>query len=1060
MHKKKSTLCVYITLLLLGIFNSIAAAQIVEPATNLSPQTGDATTVHSPKSLAETETDSQTETVGSDHTFAQGEHTPRAQGETDLPSQEIEPGTAPTSKTTPVRSLQSVGEIDHIPRTLKEAGWLPQTTKPATVSTDSSEAHAPSLIPETSSLSLQVTQLEQEQTAPTAEPSSPPEPAQTEPDSPPPEQFIFTPRAGLRYTGEGAGFGGFTSVEGFFPLSQKPGRNLTYSDLRLHIFNNGTLGGNATVGHRIYLPASKLTVGGYISYDNRDTENSFFNQIGAGLEALSESWDFRLNGYFPVGDNRSFVNKTLADTPRFSQNVLLLDFNQKFEAAMTGFDLEAGGVIPIAQAGYVRPFAGTYYYNAEGSEGAWGIRGGLSYYSDYLQASVAVQDDRIFDTQVVFKVGINFPSSAPRSRVKPPTALARMGESVVRQAAITVEDQEIRSQETALNPATGQPWFFQHVALGNSGGNGTFESPFGTVENGLNATRSDGNDIVYVQPGTNPGINGFTIRDRVQVLSTGPGQPLDTEQLGNIQLPLSGAGVLPEVTGSVTLGNDTTISGFAFNNSPEDSIQGRNLSNVTIRDNRITDPVRGGINLRNVTGDVSITGNTVSHSRGIPSEMVTFDTNGVPQRESCGGLCNLTTPFNADLGISGGSSGIRLFNDSGDVNLTISRNTVSNAVSSGIFVGSADTAQVSANVTDNTANQNQGSGIFLVAVNNAQLTATIANNSANNNQGRIFNESGIRFATFDNAKGTATLNNNTINGNLGNGIFFGINDNSEATGTLTNNTANDNTGDGIFFGSRVTSRATGVISGNTTIGNRANPDVIPSSFPTGHGIFFGAQESAQMTATVTNNTANSNQQSGIFFLVANNGRGTATITNNIVNDNQASGIQVDVGIIPGGPPGPPPPPVGTVQGVLTVADNMVSGNLGIGPPGMEGAGITILSFNNATFQVAVERNMITNNASAPGALGGLSLLSLDNSQLLAGVRFNTLTNNTVIPAFSAQSVPPSKLCLQLSSNTSDTGFGLIRVSPASTFQADTAGNTGPIIVPVVPVAPLGDCVVP
>ena len=540
MHKKKSTLCVYITLLQLGIFNSIAAAQIVEPATNLSLQLEEATTVPSPEAL----------------------HSP-----------------------------QTVAEVDPTPHTLKEANWLSQTTKPATVSTDSSEAHAPSLIPETSSPSLQVTELSQEQTSPTAEPSSPPEPAQPEPDSPPPEQFIFTPRAGLRYTGEGAGFEGFTSVEGFFPLAQTPGRNLTYSDLRLHIFNNGSLGGNATLGHRIYLPASGLTVGGYISYDNRDTGNTFFNQIGVGLEALSESWDVRLNGYLPIGDNRSLVNTAVAGTSRFSQNVLLLDFNKQFEAAMTGFDLEAGGVLPIAQAGYLRPFAGTYYYNAEGSEGAWGIRGGLSYYGDYLQASVAVQDDRIFDTQVVFKVGINFPGSVPRSRVKPPSALARMGESVVRQAAIAVEDQKIRSQETALNPATGQQWFFQHVALGNSGGNGTFESPFGTVENGLNATRSDGNDIVYVQPGTNPGIPGFTIRDRVQVLSTGSGQPLDTEQLGNIQLPLSGAGVLPEVIESVTLGNDTTISGFAFNNSPEDSIRGTNLSNVTIRDNRITNPV-------------------------------------------------------------------------------------------------------------------------------------------------------------------------------------------------------------------------------------------------------------------------------------------------------------------------------------------------------------------------------------------------------------------------------------------------------------------------------------
>ncbi len=1055
MHKKKSTLCVYITLLLLGIFNSIAAAQTVESVTNPSPQTGDATTVYSPESLAVIETDSQTETVGSGHTFAQGEHTPRAQGETDLPSQEIEPGTAPTSKTNPVRSLQSVGEIDHIPRTLKEAGWLSQTTKPATVSTDTSEAHAPSLIPETSSPSLQVTQLSQEQTAPTAEPSSPPPPAQTEPDSPPPEQFIFTPRAGLRYTSEGAGFGGFTSVEGFFPLSQKPGRNLTYSDLRLHIFNNGTLGGNATVGHRIYLPASKLTVGGYISYDNRDTENSFFNQIGAGLEALSESWDFRLNGYFPVGDNRSLVNKTLADTPRFSQNVLLLDFNQQFEAAMTGFDLEAGGVIPISQAGYVRPFAGTYYYNAEGSEGAWGIRGGLSYYSDYLQASVAVQDDRIFDTQVVFKVGINFPSSAPRSRVKPPTALARMGESVVRQAAITVEDQKIRSQETALNPATGQPWFFQHVALGNSGGNGTFESPFGTVENGLSATRSDGNDIVYVQPGTNPGIPSFTIRDRVQVLSTGPGQPLDTEQLGNIQLPLSGAGVLPEVTGSVTLGNDTTISGFAINSPPGSGIQGTNLSNVTIRDNTITNSTQEAIRLIEVTDNVAITDNTVSFG-SIPPETITFElVDGVttPVRDSCGGTCFTADPYPADLKNAGGSgNGIRIFNSTGATNLRLNGNRVSNAVSNGILIGGGGNAQITATVTNNTSNNNQGSGLFLPFTGSSRLIATIANNTINGNQGRIVNESGIRFAGFDNAQMEGTLTNNTAIGNVGMGLFFAMNGNSQAVGTLTNNTTIGNLGNGIFIGARANALATAVVSGNTANENAFNPNVIPGGFPTGRGIFAGAQEGGQVTVTIADNTANGNQRSGIYLFSANSARATGTITNNMANNNATSGIEVDVGPIPN--------PGNSAQVTATISNNSVSGNQGQGPSGQGGGGIVIRTFNNSVAQVAVEGNMVTNNATASGSFAGLGMLSLDNSQLLAGVRFNTLTNNTVIPAFSAQSVPASKLCLQLSSNTSDTGFGLIRVSPASTFQADTAGNTGPIIVPVVPVAPLGDCVVP
>ena len=89
-------------------------------------------------------------------------------------------------------------------------------------------------------------------------------------------------------------------------------------------------------------------------YDNRDTGGGHFNQIGVGVESLGQVWDFRVNGYIPIGDTRKQVNQQITtglvfSTPFFQGNALILQGQQQrqttrtYEAAMTGFDAEVGG---------------------------------------------------------------------------------------------------------------------------------------------------------------------------------------------------------------------------------------------------------------------------------------------------------------------------------------------------------------------------------------------------------------------------------------------------------------------------------------------------------------------------------------------------------------------------------------------------------------------------------------------------------------------------------------------------------------------------------------------
>ncbi len=84
------------------------------------------------------------------------------------------------------------------------------------------------------------------------------------------------------------------------------------------------------------------------------------------------------------------------------------------------------------------------------------------------------------------------------------------------------------------------------------------------MQEGLDSTLGDGNEIVLVsvQEGNEITIPAFTIPDNVRVWSDGIMQTLDTIQLGLLQLPGTGTGVIPFILGAVTQGTNTQLSGF------------------------------------------------------------------------------------------------------------------------------------------------------------------------------------------------------------------------------------------------------------------------------------------------------------------------------------------------------------------------------------------------------------------------------------------------------------------------------------------------------------------
>jgi parallel beta-helix repeat protein len=461
--------------------------------------------------------------------------------------------------------------------------------------------------------------------------------------------LAIEPHIGGGVSTSGAGIPRFSHIEGFAPLLQTPGEDILFLEGRLSWLDYERVGTNLTLGYRSHDGEGDRIFGGYISYDSQDTGNSRFNQLGFGFERLGEDWDLRLNSYIPIGENRKQVGSTVSATSNasissfaFQRNLLLFAGTQtrtdtrQYEAAMLAIDGEAGGKLAeINNFGEVRGYGGLYYLDAANST-ALGWRARLEARAlDNYTVGLGVQHDAVFGTNFIFNFGVNF--GGVSAEKKEDELLARMGEFVTRNNAIIIDEQtEITtSSETfddlvALNPVTGEQWFFQHVSnTEGSGGDGTFENPFSTISQGISEANTNStnnqNEIVYVQFGNNiTNTTAITIPENIQLLSVAPTQTIDTQQ-GTIQLPLSGAGTSqrPQINATVTMGNNSVLSGFDINNVAGDgtiSGDGINASNVTgftITENSVSNVPRFGIfvgvNDGSTANNISITNNTVSN---------------------------------------------------------------------------------------------------------------------------------------------------------------------------------------------------------------------------------------------------------------------------------------------------------------------------------------------------------------------------------------------------------------------------------------------------------------
>ncbi len=628
--------------------------------------------------------------------------------------------------------------------------------------------------------------------------------------SPPPPEFrtpYHRSSVGVRHI-EANGIGyknGYTTLEGFVLFDRAPAF-MPFVDLRGHVFNDGKLAGNIGIGERTLVPSISHIIGTYLYYDVRqDYHQLTAQQLSPGVEILGKRMEYRLNAYFPVGDQKG--RKYDPQFYTFRKNSILSKFKQKY--VMRGVDAEIGGHLNQSFKYDLYAAAGPYYFNSPYASTWGGKTRLLGRYKEIVSLQASYSYDHLFHSVFQGEIGFHFPLGGKLKRKggfkTNGLLLSRAVFSPTRLEIPVVKT--LRVHEKAINPATGEPWVVWFVD-NTSNSLGTFESPFPTLFQAQSA--SNPSDIIYVFPGNGtatPGMEGGIILQNNQLLlGAGISHSIATTK-GNITISAM-ANSNPLITNTagsvVTLANGNQVSGFNIQALQAGSIGIDGTSGIngaTINNNNIFGSVAHvGIGIIG-QGVIEIDNNTLTQmpaALGDGINLLVLDGTFMQATISNNTVFGYTSPF--------GDGAIAFSPNEGattaSADCTIIGNTISNFGLRGITYSSG-MPNATCRIIENTINNNTGS--------NASISIAVAVSEAPNSGTAIIDR---------NLVVTTTPSTNTI------GILSEIN--GAATGLyfqtfVTNNTVTTGSGTGST-GINIQTVSNGVICAGVT-----NNQVIPTA---------------------------------------------------------------------------------------------------------------------------------------------------------------------------------------------------------------------------------------
>lgn len=127
---------------------------------------------------------------------------------------------------------------------------------------------------------------------------------------------------------------GYTSLQTFaFPCNYKS--VYPFFDLRFHCLNESdAYAANAGLGVRF--AKEELIFGINAYYDCRKKQGNIYNQTGIGVEFFWKCWNFRMNGYLPVGKKKHLFSQCFYDGYQGKHFYLV----EKFQSSLKGIDFQ------------------------------------------------------------------------------------------------------------------------------------------------------------------------------------------------------------------------------------------------------------------------------------------------------------------------------------------------------------------------------------------------------------------------------------------------------------------------------------------------------------------------------------------------------------------------------------------------------------------------------------------------------------------------------------------------------------------------------------------------
>jgi hypothetical protein len=182
---------------------------------------------------------------------------------------------------------------------------------------------------------------------------------------------------------------------------------VVFVDARGYHFSNSHWGSSTGIGvRRVICNGDVLGVNVY--YDNFEgQQDSFFNRLSIGLEYLNPCWDFRVNGYFPVGaKNHGSAISVFRYPGGFVSTCQIIEFpvNNK------GFDAEIGFPLFCCCDFRIYGAIGPYYYDGNENDDIWGGFGRLEVYlNEYISFRVRSSYDKTFHSRTQVSVFLDLP---------------------------------------------------------------------------------------------------------------------------------------------------------------------------------------------------------------------------------------------------------------------------------------------------------------------------------------------------------------------------------------------------------------------------------------------------------------------------------------------------------------------------------------------------------------------------------------------------------------------------------------------------------------------------